>query len=79
MKLVIVPLALAEMQDAADFYADRANRDLGLAFVSEFERAATMVLENPMLEGFFVVPVVATFYAGFRTASSTKSHPMNCA
>lgn len=53
MKLVIVPLALTEMQDAADFYADRANRDLGLAFVSEFERAATMVLENPMLGAVF--------------------------
>jgi hypothetical protein len=53
VKLVIVPLALAEMQDAADFYADCANRDLGLAFVSEFERAATMVLENPMLGAVF--------------------------
>ena len=47
MKLVILPSALAELQDAADFYTDRANRDLGLAFVAEFERAANMVLENP--------------------------------
>jgi len=47
VKLVILPSALAELQDAADFYTDRANRDLGLAFVAEFERAANMVLENP--------------------------------
>ena len=47
MKLVILPSALAELQDAVDFYTDRANRELGLAFVAEFERAANMVLENP--------------------------------
>ena len=44
MKIVVVPLALAELQEAADFYTDRANRGLGLAFVAEFERAAAMVL-----------------------------------
>jgi plasmid stabilization system protein ParE len=53
VKLVIVPLAIAELQDAADFYTDRANRDLGLAFLAEFERAATIVLENPMLGAVF--------------------------
>lgn len=53
MKLVILPPALAELQEAADFYADRANRDLGLAFVAEFERAAAMVLENPTLGSAF--------------------------
>ena len=49
MKLVIVPLALAELKDAAAFYKVRANIELGLAFVAEFERAASLVLENPLI------------------------------
>lgn len=49
MKLVIVPLALAELHDAAAFYTARANVELGLAFVAEFERTAKLVLENPQL------------------------------
>ncbi len=53
MKLVIVPAAIAELQDAADFYAEKANRDLGLAFVAEFERSAQRVLENPMIGAVF--------------------------
>jgi len=53
MKLVIVPAAIAELQDASDFYAQKANRDLGLAFVAEFERSAQRVLENPMLGAVF--------------------------
>ena len=53
MKLVIVPLALAEMQDAAAFYTARANVELGLALVAEFERAAGLVVGNPMLGAIF--------------------------
>lgn len=53
MKLVIVPLALAELQDAAAFYKARANVALGLAFVAEFERAANLALENPLLGAVF--------------------------
>ena len=53
MKLVIVPLALAEVRDAAEFYSKKANFELGLAFVAEFERTATLVLENPMLGAIF--------------------------
>ena len=49
MKLVIVPLALAELKDAAAFYTARANVELGLAFVAEFERTASLALENPLL------------------------------
>lgn len=49
MRLVIVPLALAELNDAAAFYKERANAELGLAFVAEFERAASLVLDNPAL------------------------------
>ena len=53
MKLVIVPLALAELHDAAAFYTARANVGLGLAFVAEFERSTKLVLENTMLGAIF--------------------------
>ncbi len=53
MKLVIVPLALAELHDAAAFYAAKANVELGLSFVAEFERAANLILANPMLGAIF--------------------------
>ena len=53
MKLVIVPLALAEIHDAAAFYMEKANVELGLAFVAEFERTTNLVLENPMLGAIF--------------------------
>ena len=53
MKLVIVPLALAELQDAAAFYSASANVELGLAFVAEFERTANLILANPMLGAIF--------------------------
>ena len=53
MKLVIVPLALAELNDAAAFYKARANAELGLVFVAEFERAASLVIESPLLGAVF--------------------------
>ena len=53
MRLVIVPPALAELHDAAAFYAERANVELGLAFVAEFERAVNAVLANPNLGAVF--------------------------
>ncbi len=53
MKLVVSPAALAELQDAATFYALKANAELGLAFVAEFERAARLVLANPQLGAVF--------------------------
>jgi toxin ParE1/3/4 len=49
MKLVIVPAALAELHDAAAFYTMKANAKLGLTFVTEFERAANLILANPLL------------------------------
>ena len=49
MKLVIAPAALAELHDAAAFYTLKANAKLGLSFVGEFERAANLVLANPLL------------------------------
>ena len=47
MKLVVTPPALAELHDAAAFYTLKANVDLGLAFVAEFEQTANLVLDNP--------------------------------
>jgi plasmid stabilization system protein ParE len=49
VKLVVAPLALAELHDAAAFYTLKANVELGLAFVAEFERTANFVLANPLL------------------------------
>lgn len=49
MRLVVARPALAELHDAAAFYTLKANVELGLAFVAEFERAANLVLANPLL------------------------------
>ena len=53
MKLVVSPPALAELHDAATFYALKANAELGLAFVAEFEQTANFVLSNPPLGAVF--------------------------
>jgi hypothetical protein len=44
VKLVIVPPALGELHDAAAFYTESANIELGLAFVAEFERTVNVIL-----------------------------------
>jgi len=49
VKLVISPAALDELHDAAEFYTLKANAELGLAFIDEFERTASKVLANPLL------------------------------
>jgi len=53
VKLVVTPPALAELHDAAAFYTLKANVELGLAFVTEFERTANLVLNNPLLGSVF--------------------------
>ena len=53
MKLVIVPLALGELHDAAAFYAASANAKLGLAFLAEFDRAVSGILANPLAGALF--------------------------
>lgn len=53
MNLVVAPPALAELHDAAAFYTLKANRELGLAFVAEFERTANFVLANPLVGAVF--------------------------
>ncbi len=53
MKLVVAPPALAELHAAAAFYTLKANAELGLAFVAEFERTAKLVFANPLLGSVF--------------------------
>jgi len=53
VKLVVAPSALAELHDAAAFYTLKANVELGLAFVAEFERTANFVLANQLLGTIF--------------------------
>ena len=49
MKLVIVPQALAELDEAAARYARSASVELGLAFVAEFERVVRLIVVNPRI------------------------------
>lgn len=49
MNLSIAPAALAELQDAADFYNAHGGASLAQAFIAEFERVATLVQSNPQL------------------------------
>jgi plasmid stabilization system protein ParE len=51
--LVIVPLALRELHDAAAFYAASANVELGLAFLAEFDRAVNGMLANSLVGAVF--------------------------
>ena len=49
MKVSVADLALEELQLAAEFYAERGGNELGLAFVAEFERVASLITSNPMM------------------------------
>ena len=49
MKLVILPQAQDELQHAVAFYIAQANIALGEAFINEFERAAAVLLETPLI------------------------------
>lgn len=53
MKLAVAPAALAELHDVAAFYTLKANVELGLAFVAEFEQTANFVLDNPLVGAVF--------------------------
>ena len=53
MKLVVTPPALADLHDAAAFYTLKANVELGLALVTEFERTANLLRDNPLLGAVF--------------------------
>lgn len=49
MKLTILPQALTELQQAAAFYIEHANVELGESFVAEFERSISALLEHPLI------------------------------
>lgn len=49
MNLFVHPGALADLNDAAAFYTERANNELGISLISEFERALGMLSGNPEL------------------------------
>lgn len=43
----VSPEAERELIDGAAFYAERAERELGLAFIAEFEHARDLLSTNP--------------------------------
>lgn len=49
MKIIVHPAATADLNIAATFYSERANKQLGLAFIAEFEKAALFLSSNPEL------------------------------
>ncbi len=49
MKVLILPEAAAELHEAASFYAQHGNKELGLTFVAEFERSIHLLAERPEL------------------------------
>lgn len=49
MKPVVAAAALADPRDAAAFHTAKADAELGLAPVAEFERSASLILANPRL------------------------------
>jgi len=49
VKIIVHPDANAELNIAAAFYSAQANKQLGLALISEFEKAASLLLGNPEL------------------------------
>ena len=47
MNVSVSPAAQQELIDGAMFYAERADRELGLAFIAEFEHARGLLAANP--------------------------------
>lgn len=53
MRLVIVPAALTELQDAATFHTAQVNVDLAHALVNEFERVVNLIFSSPQFGAIF--------------------------
>lgn len=49
MKVSLAPEAEQELIEGALFYVREANAQLGQAFISEFERSAALLVEQPRL------------------------------
>lgn len=49
MNFTVHPAAADELRETAAFYSERGDQELGLSFISEFERALNLVSDNPEL------------------------------
>jgi plasmid stabilization system protein ParE len=49
VKIWLAPEAEQELVEGALFYAREANAELGRAFISEFERSTSLLVEQPRL------------------------------
>jgi toxin ParE1/3/4 len=49
VKIIAHPAAAADLNNAAAFYSEQANKQIGLAFITEFEKAAALLSGNPEL------------------------------
>lgn len=53
MSIFVHPEAAAELNEAASFYAQQANMELGLALITEVERVLALLEKNPTLGAFW--------------------------
>ncbi len=49
MKIIVHPAAIVDLNAAAAFYSEQANKKLGLALIAEVEKAASLLSGNPEL------------------------------
>lgn len=49
MKIIVHPSAAADVNNAAAFYSEQANKQLGLALITELEKATSLLSGNPEL------------------------------
>jgi len=76
----VSPEAERELIDAAFFYAEQANTELGLAFIAEFERTLAILREHPNLGAPWRAmtrrfPLIAFFiWSRARSCGSSHSH-----
>ena len=49
MNFTVHPAAADELRETAAFYSESGDQELGLSFISEFERALDLLSDNPEL------------------------------
>jgi len=49
VKIIVHPAATADLNNAAAFYSEQANKQLGLALITELEKATSLLSGNPEL------------------------------
>jgi hypothetical protein len=47
VKIIVHPAATADLNNAAAFYSEQANKQLGLALITELEKATSLLSGNP--------------------------------